>query len=82
MQRDPSLDPQLTVDSPVAMAESILDGTGTYEPAPTTEPAVVATARLSLPSIPGYEIAGELARGGDGARAGRSRADLGSGSRH
>ena len=67
MQRDPSLDPQLTVDRPQAPAESTLDVTGAYQPAPSTEPSSgVESTTLDLPSIPGYEIAGELARGGMG----------------
>ncbi len=67
MHRDPSLDPQLTVDQPRALAESTLDATGAYQSAPTTEPATDASgAPLGLPSIPGFEIARELARGGMG----------------
>ena len=66
MKRNSSPDPQLTVVNPFALTESTLDGTGAYEPAPTTEPAIAETAQMYLPSIPGYEIAGELARGGMG----------------
>ncbi len=67
MERYSSPDPQLTVDNPPALTESTLDVTGAYQPAPGTEPSSgVESTPLELPSIPGYEIAGELARGGMG----------------
>ena len=48
-----------------APADATVDLTGAYHPAPDTEPATIGSPD-GLPTIPGYAITGEIARGGMG----------------
>jgi serine/threonine protein kinase len=66
MPETPSLDPRRTVDhvrSPEA--PSTVDGTGAYQPAGSTGRYTPAPPE-DAPSIPGYRITAEIARGGMG----------------
>ncbi len=66
MPESPAHDPQLTVDRSVAgNSPSTVDLTGADQPAPDTEPAATGSFG-DRPGIPGYAIAGEIARGGMG----------------
>src|SRR6516165_178421 len=66
MPEDPSLDPQRTVDHvPTPEMPSTVDDTGACGPAGSTEPYLLAP-RVDAPSLPGYRITAEIARGGMG----------------
>ena len=66
MPANPHLDPQRTTDvPPTPDSPSAADATGGYHPAPETEPFTPQPAG-DWPSIPGYAVTGEIARGGMG----------------
>jgi serine/threonine protein kinase len=66
MPEDPSVDPQRTVHYvPTPDTASTVDDTGACRPASSTEPHLSAPP-VDAPSVPGYRITAEIARGGMG----------------
>ena len=66
MHQNPARDALRTIDAPLDPdSPSTFDATGAYHPSPDTLPIVSGPAGV-LPSIPGYALTGEIARGGMG----------------